>query len=84
LGVGQIGNLQIINFDGTADRLFFAGNLSTFTSEFQQGEVFFNGNPGYVGEQFSGYYAITIPEPASLLPLGAFMALAGFRRRRSS
>lgn len=82
-------DLAIINWNGVpnigggTERLLFTGSLSTFTSEFSQSDVSFNGITGYSAVQFGTFYEITaVPEP-STWAAGILTVLAiGWTQRR--
>ena len=87
-GIGP--DLAIINWAGTPftgggpERLLFQGNSGTFTGQFDQGDVSFNGMVGYAVIDFGDFYEVTaVPEPATWLS-GALLlgALAVTQRRR--
>jgi len=77
--------LNITDYDPGIDHLYFVGNSATFTSEFAQNEVSFNGAQGYGAISFGSYYEIVaVPEPAETALIGslALCGLVGFRERR--
>jgi hypothetical protein len=85
--VGQV--LNVADWEGRpggggSDQLLFAGLASSFTSEFTQSAVSFNGVLGYGTQQDSGYYEVysnTVPEPSSVA-LFAIAGLGMLRRRK--
>ena len=84
--------LSILNWSGTAsqaggatdDRLIFAGTASSFTSDFTQSDVSFNGSFGYSAILFdAGHYEIVpVPEPSTIATAMGLLGLIGWRQHR--
>jgi fibronectin-binding autotransporter adhesin len=81
--------LQIINWDGIpatgngTERLLFAGNVSSFTSLYNQSDVSFDGVSGYQAIQFSGFFEITeVPEPSTWFAAALALGAIGFSQRK--
>jgi len=85
-------DLMITNWDGMpitgngTERLLFAGTSSSFTTQYAQTDVFFDGLQGYAAVQFSGYYEITglapVPEPATWISGALVVGLIGWTQLR--
>jgi autotransporter-associated beta strand protein len=83
-------NLLILSWTGTpnvpggTDQLLFAGLTSTFTSQFDQSDVSFNGVTGYNTFQITpSYFEVTaVPEPSTWAGAALALGVLGWSQRR--
>lgn len=78
--------LQIVNWTAAganADHLYFSGSSSTFTGQFTQAEVSFNGISGYQVTDFGTYFEVSgVPEPSTWAAAALSLAFVGYTQRR--